>query len=237
MSGEALDTFKVLTKTQQQSSKTAAEISWRKAQLFLTGGLSTAVANAFTNTIQMLAYSRITKPHTRGWQLTCSERRGWRSCVCSLKAGKSQGVDNIPSELLKNGGEATTVLRAICQKIWTTEEWPKKWIQSLVIPLPQKGNLKQCQNCRTISRIRHPIKTMLRVNPNRLKAETEELLTEKQASFRPARSTVEHIFNSWVINQKHLQHQRDLFHNFIDFKKAFDGVWHGGLWQVLKAST
>ena len=44
----------------------------------------------------------------------------------SLKAGKSQGVDNIPSELLKNGGEAETiVLTAICQKIWETKEWPK----------------------------------------------------------------------------------------------------------------
>ena len=66
--------------------------------------------------------------------------------VCSLKAEKSPGVDNIPSELLSNGGEATTmVLRAVCKKIWETKEWPKKWTQSLVIPLPKKGNLKQCQ--------------------------------------------------------------------------------------------
>ena len=60
----------------------------------------------------------------------------------SLKAGKSAGVDSIRSVLLKNGGDATTtVLTAIC-KIWETKEWPKEWTQSLIIPLPKKGNLK-----------------------------------------------------------------------------------------------
>ena len=64
--------------------------------------------------------------------------------VHGLKAGKSPGVDNIPSELRKNGGEAIiTVLTAICQKIWETKELPKEWTQSLVIPLPKESNLKQ----------------------------------------------------------------------------------------------
>ena len=55
--------------------------------------------------------------------------------VHNLKAGKSPGVDNIPSELLNNGGEATTtVVTAICQ-IWETKEWLKEWTQSFVIPL------------------------------------------------------------------------------------------------------
>ena len=72
--------------------------------------------------------------------------------VHGLKAGKSPGVDNIPSELLKNGGEATTVL-TICQKILETKQWPKAWTQSLVILLPKKGNLRQYQNYRTISLI------------------------------------------------------------------------------------
>ena len=76
-------------------------------------------------------------------------------------------MDNIPSELLKNEGEATTtVLTAICQKIWETKEWT----QSLVIPLPKKGNLKQCQIYHTINLISDPSKIMLRVIPNRLKA-------------------------------------------------------------------
>ena len=154
--------------------------------------------------------------------------------VRSLKAGKSSEVDNTPSELLKNGGEATTtVLTATCQKIWETKGWPKEWTQSLIIPLPKKGNLKQCQNYRTISLISHPSKIMLQIILNRLKTKAEELLAEEQAGFRPDRSSVEQIFYGQVIIEKHLQHQRHLFGNFIDFKKAFDRVWHAGLWQIL----
>ena len=91
--------------------------------------------------------------------------------VCSLKAGKSPGVDNIPSELLKNGVEATpTVLKAICKNIWKTKERPKEWTQSFFIPLPKKSNLK-----RAINLIIHPSKIMLRVIFHRLKAKAEEL--------------------------------------------------------------
>ena len=70
---------------------------------------------------------------------------------------------------------------------------------------------------------------------NRLKAKVEELLAEEQAGFRPGRSTLEQIFNSRVIIEKHLQHQCDLFNNFIDFKKSCDRVWPIGLWQALRS--
>ena len=73
---------------------------------------------------------------------------------------------------------------------------------------------------------------MLRDILNRLKAKAEEVLAEAQAGFRPGRSTVEQIFNGRVITEKHLQHQRDLFHNFLDFMRAFDNVTFG-LWHVL----
>ena len=76
---------------------------------------------------------------------------------------------------------------------------------------------------------------MLRVILGRLKAKAEELLTEEQTGFRSGQGTVEQTFNSRVIIEKHLRHQRDLFHNFTDFKKAFDRVWHAGLWQVLRS--
>ena len=55
-----------------------------------------------------------------------------------------------------------------------------------------------------------------------LKAKVEELLAEEQAGCRPGQSMVEQIFNSWVITEKHLQHQCNLIHNFIDFKKVLD---------------
>ena len=76
---------------------------------------------------------------------------------------------------------------------------------------------------------------MLQAILNRLKAKAEELLAEEQADQGPGRSTVEQIFSSRVIIEKHLQHQRNLLHNFIDSKQAFDRVWHVGLWQVLRS--
>ena len=142
-------------------------------------------------------------------------------------------MDIIPSELLKSGSEATTtVVKTICQKIWETKEWPMEWTQLLAKPSPKKGNLRQCQNYSTITLNSHPSKIMLRVI---LSAKAEELLAEEQAGSRSGQSTVEQTLNSRVIIEKHLQHQRDLFHNFIDFKKAFDRVWHAGLWQVLRS--
>ena len=61
----------------------------------------------------------------------------------------------------KNKGKATTVLTAICKKIWETKEWPKEQTESLFMPLPKKSNLAQCQNYHTISLISHPSNIML----------------------------------------------------------------------------
>ena len=157
------------------------------------------------------------------------------AAVWRLKLGKSPGVDNIPSELVTNGGEEVVkALTAIRQWIWEQYKWPKEWTQSLMIPLPKKGNLRQCENHRMISLISHPSKVMLCSILNCLKSKAEEILSEEQAGFRARQSTVEKIFNCRILIEKYLQHQRDLFHNFINFKKAIDWVWHDGLWHVLR---
>ena len=100
--------------------------------------------------------------------------------------------------------------------------------------LPKKGNLKRRRNYRTISLTNHPCKIMLRVILNWLKAKAEELRAEEKAGFRPGRSTAEQIFNSRVIIEKHLQHQRGMFQNSIDVKKMFYRVWHPGPWHVVR---
>ena len=155
--------------------------------------------------------------------------------VKMLKKGKSAGVDNIPGELVQAGGEdMISMLHRICNKIWKTGEWPKEWTQSLVITLPKKGNLQKCQNYRTISLICHPSKVMLRIILNRLKPMAEKIIAEEQAGFRTGRSTTEQIFNLRLLCEKYSEHQEDLYHVFIDFKKAFDRVWHEALWATMK---
>ena len=69
------------------------------------------------------------------------------AAVQSLKKRKSAGVNNIPAELVQGRGEEViTALTTVCSKIWQTQEWATPWTQSLVITLPKKGNLQQCQH-------------------------------------------------------------------------------------------
>ena len=130
----------------------------------------------------------------------------------------SAGVDNIPTELVQAGGEdVITALTTLCKKIWQTGEWPTPRTQSLVITLPKKGNLQQCQNYRSISLIIHPSKVMLKIILNRLKPQAEKIIAKEHASFRAGRSTTEQIFNLRILCEKYLQHQQDLYHVFTRF--------------------
>ena len=102
------------------------------------------------------------------------------------------------------------------------------------VTLPKKGNLQQCQNYRTISLISHPSKVMLKIILSRLRPYAERIIAEEQAGFRQGRSTTEQIFNLRILCERHAQHQQHLYHIFVDFKKAFDRVWHAALWATMK---
>ena len=90
------------------------------------------------------------------------------AAVQSLNKGKSAGVDNIPAELVQEGGEGVIAsLTTICNRIWQTGDWPTPWTQSLVIKISKKGSLQQCQYYRTISLISYPTKGTLKIMMNR----------------------------------------------------------------------
>ena len=75
---------------------------------------------------------------------------------------------------------------------------------------------------------------MLKTILNRLQPQAEEIIAEEQAGFTAGRSTTEQIFNLRILCEKYLQHQQNLYHVFIDFKKAFDRVWHEALWATMR---
>ena len=84
---------------------------------------------------------------------------------------KASGGDGIPVELfqiLKD--DAVKVLHSICQEIWKTQQWPleKDWKRSVFVPIPKKGNAKECSNCHMIALISHASKVMLKVLQARL---------------------------------------------------------------------
>ena len=82
---------------------------------------------------------------------------------------KASGGDGIPVELfqiLKD--DAVKVLHSICQQIWKTQQWPQDWKRSVFIPIPKKGNAKECSNYCTVSLISHTSKVMLKILQARL---------------------------------------------------------------------
>ena len=75
---------------------------------------------------------------------------------------------------------------------------------------------------------------MLKIILNRLKPQAKKIIAEEQAGFRKGRSTTEQIFNLRILCEKYLQHQENLYHVFVDYKKAFDRVWHAALWATMR---
>ena len=87
----------------------------------------------------------------------------------SIAMNKAGGDDGIPAELfqiLKDG--AVKVLHSVCQKIWKAQQWLHDWKRSVFIPIPKKGNAKECSNYHTISLISHSSKVVLKILPDRL---------------------------------------------------------------------
>ena len=87
----------------------------------------------------------------------------------SITMNKASGGDGIPAELfqiLKD--DAVKVLHSICHQIWKTQQWPQDWKRSIFIPIPEKGNAKECSNYRTIALISHASKVMLKILQARL---------------------------------------------------------------------
>ena len=82
----------------------------------------------------------------------------------SITMNKASGGGGIPFELfqiLKD--DAVKVLHSICQQIWKTQQWPQDWKRSVFIPIPRKGNVKECSNYHTIALISHASKVMLKI--------------------------------------------------------------------------
>ena len=119
-------------------------------------------------------------------------------------ANKASGGDRIPVELfqiLKD--DAMKVLYSICQQIWKTQQCPQDWKRSVFIPIPKKGNAKECSNYRTIALISHASKVMLKILQARLQQYTDCELPDVQAGFRKGRGTRDQIANiSWIIKKQ-----------------------------------
>ena len=114
----------------------------------------------------------------------------------SINTNKASGGDGIPIDLfqiLKD--DAMKVLHSICQQIWKTQQWPQDWKRAVFIPIPKKGNAKECSNYLTIALVSHTSKLMLKTLQARLQQYLHGELPDVQAVFRKGRGTKDQIAN------------------------------------------
>ena len=125
----------------------------------------------------------------------------------SITTDSASGGDGIPVELfqiLKD--DAVKVLHSICQQIWKTQQWPQDWKRSVFIPIPKKGNAKECSNYCTVALISHTSKVMLKILQARLQQYEKHEVPDVQARFRKDRGTRNQIANiCWIITKARVQ--------------------------------
>ena len=114
----------------------------------------------------------------------------------NITTNKASGRDGIPVELfqiLKD--DVLKVLHSICQQIWKIQHWPQDEKRSVFIPIPKKGNHKECSNYCTIALTSQASKVILKILQARLQQYVNRELPDVQAGFRKCRETRDQIAN------------------------------------------
>ena len=152
-----------------------------------------------------------------------------------ITKNKASGGDGILVELFQILKDDTVkVLHSMCQTVWKTQQWPQDWKRSIFIPIPKKGNAKECSNYCIIAFISHTSKVMLKILQARLQQYMNRELPDVQAGFRKGRGTRDQIANIHWIIKKAREFQKIIYFCFIDYTKAFDGIDHNKLWKSLQ---
>ena len=132
--------------------------------------------------------------------------------LVGITTNKASGGDGIPVELFQIlKADAAKVLHSICQQIWKTQQWPQDWKRSDFIPIPKKGNAKECSNNCTIALISHTSKVMLKILQARFQQYMNYELPDVQAGFRKGRGTGDQIANILWIIKKAREFQKNFY--------------------------
>ena len=145
-----------------------------------------------------------------------------------MKCNRAAGKDGIPAELLICGGEQALVIHSVLRY-----GHPKEWVDSVIVPIPKKGNLQLCDNWRGISLLSVAGKVFARILANRIAPIAESLLDESLCGFRKCRGTIDMIFAVRQLQEKTREQICQLYMCFFDLKKAYDSVPRDALWLLL----
>jgi hypothetical protein len=156
-----------------------------------------------------------------------------KSAVKQLKASKAFGPDNIPALIWKDT-LFHNVLLGLCNHTLNTNQSPKVWHQSQIIPMPKKGDLSLATNYRGISLMPIAAKIYNKMILNRLIPHVEPLLRDNQNGFRKGRSTLSQVLCLRRIIEESQSCNLDLAIVFVDFSKAFDSVDRDKMFEILE---
>ena len=152
----------------------------------------------------------------------------------SIITNKASGGDGIPVELfqiLKD--DAVKMLHSMCQQMWKTQQWPQVWKRSVFIPIPKKGNAKECSNYCTAAFISHTSKVMLKIPQARLQQYVNRELPDVQAGFREGRGARDQIANiRWIIEEAR-EFQKNIYFALLTMTKPLT-VWITTNWEILQ---
>ena len=145
----------------------------------------------------------MTQITTMVWSFTYLEPDSLEWALGCITKNKASGGDGIPVELfqiLKH--DAVKVLHTICQQIFKTQQWPRDWKRSVFIPIPKKGNAKECSNYHTIALISHASKVIFKILQAKLQQYVNCELPDVQAGFNKGRGARDQIVNiRWIIKK------------------------------------
>lgn len=154
--------------------------------------------------------------------------------IKSMKNGKAAGFDDITAEILKSDPQlfASSIL-PLFTKIWNQEEFPEDWMNGLIIKLPKKGDLTDCNNWRGITILCVVMKVFMKIILNRMVNVIDKLLRKEQAGFRSGKSCIDLINILRIIIEQAVEFRSPLYLLFIDYEKAFDSIDRECIWAEL----
>ena len=135
------------------------------------------------------------------WRNNFRKNEGMQPKQKPYPASRGDGIPVELFQILKD--DAVKVLHSICQQIWKTQQWPQDWKRSVFIPIPKKGNAKECSNYCTIALISYTSKLMLKILQARLQQYVNCELPDVQAGFRKGREYTEELYKKDLHNQDH----------------------------------
>ena len=157
--------------------------------------------------------------------------------VMKLRNGKAAGESGILPEMVKAAccdGNFVEMLLELVTEVWTESGVPADWSDTVLIPIPKKGDLSQCDNWRGIALLDVVGKVVARVIQGRLQKLAEDELPESQCGFRKGRGCMDMVFSVRQLVEKSWEHKEKLFITFVDLKKAYDSVPREAMWTVLR---